>query len=152
MWIDWTLSPPFLNKKRGSWSFQTVSHWDFTKLAQLFVVNSQGTISKKSIKPLFVDNYLTPRAFTYWFMDDGGRLSYNKDYQRKGLVLNTQGFLKSDTEILCQGLQNRYHSNCWLKPNKNGYGIAISGKNYSQLLDLMDPFLIDSMRYKLPKL
>jgi len=25
-------------------------------------------------------------------MDDGGLLSYNKDYVRKGLVFNTQGF------------------------------------------------------------
>jgi hypothetical protein len=83
-------------------------------------------------------------------MDDGEKISYNKDYERKGLVLNTQGFLKSHTEILCQGLQNRYGLDCWLKPNKNGYLIAISGKNYNQMMNLMNPFLIDSMRYKLP--
>ena len=51
---------------------------------------------------------MTPRALSYWFMDDGGKACYNKDYQRKGLVLNTQGFLKEHVDILCEGLKVRY--------------------------------------------
>jgi hypothetical protein len=37
-------------------------------------------------------NEISPVSLAYWFMDDGGLLSYNKDYVRKGLVFNTQGF------------------------------------------------------------
>ena len=150
MWQDWTLSPPFLNEKRAQWSFQTLSHSELNILAQVFVLDSQGILCKKHIQPNFIENYVTPRAFTYWFMDDGGRASYTKDYERKGLVLNTQGFLKPHVEILCQGLQKRYNLDCWLKRNKNGYVLVISGKNYDQIMNLMNPFLIDSMRHKIP--
>jgi len=151
LWQDWVLSPPFLNTKRSQLSFQTLSHPEFNTLAQLFVLDSQGNLCKKYIQPNFVENYVTPRALAYWLMDDGGKASYSKDYERRGLVLNTQGFSKDHVDILCQGLQKRYGFDCWLKPNKNGYIIVISGKNYGTIVTLLNPFLIDSMRYKFPR-
>lgn len=124
---DWVLSPPTFNEKRKMWSFQTISHSDFTKLAQIFVVDPQGNLCKKHIKPDFVEHYLTPIGLAYWVMDDGGKSSYNKDYPRKGFALNTHGFSKKEVEILSQGLQSRYGLNCWLKHNKNKWIIVISG-------------------------
>lgn len=76
------------------WSFQTISHSDFTRLADIFLRDSQGNLCHKHIKPHFVEHFLTPRALAYWIMDDGGRSSYNKDYERKGFALNTHGFPK----------------------------------------------------------
>jgi len=39
-----------------------------------------------------IKNHLTPRGLAYWFMDDGGKLDYNKNSKNKEIVLNTQSF------------------------------------------------------------
>lgn len=147
---DWVLSDPFFDEKREMLNFQTLSHSEFRKLACIFVLDSQGKLCKKHIKPFFVENYLTPRAFAYWIMDDGGRSSYNKDYQRKGFALNTHGFPKDQVEILCQGLQNRYGLHCWLKSNKNKWIIVISGRDHEKMMTLIREFIIPSMYHKIP--
>jgi len=116
---DWVLSPPFFDVTRNMWSFQTISHSDFRKLAQLFVLENQGNQCQKHVQPNLVEHYLTPRGLAYWIMDDGGRSCYNRDYPRKGFALNTHGFSQPEIEILCQGLQNRYGLDCWLRANKN---------------------------------
>jgi hypothetical protein len=147
---DWVLSDPALDNERHMLNFQTLSHSEFTKLAEIFVLDSQGKLCKKHIKPLFVENYLTPRAFAYWIMDDGGKSCYNKDYQRKGFALNTHGFPKEEVEILCQGLRTRYSLDCWLKLNKKKWIIVISGHDYQKIMDLIGNFLIPSMYHKIP--
>jgi hypothetical protein len=111
-------------------------------------MDSQGILCKKCIQPDFVTKYVTPRALAYWFMDDGGKACYNQDYQRKGLVFNTQGFLKPHVEILCQGLHERYGFDCWLKPNKKGFIIVLSGTSYTDFMHIVNPYILDSMRYK----
>ena len=131
-------------------SFQTFSHSEFQKIAKIFVLDSQGKLCKKHRKPLFVENYLTPRAFAYWIMDDGARLSYNKDYERKGFALNTHGFPKDQVEILCQGLKNRYGLNCWLKLNKNKWIRRISGHDHEKMMTLIREYILLSMYHKIP--
>jgi hypothetical protein len=72
-------------------------------------------------------------------MDDGGLLSYNKDYTRKGLVFNTHGFNLSKVEILSQNL------NTWVKTNKNKFIIAVSGQKFHEIRNLIYPHIIESM-------
>ena len=147
---DWTLSEPFFDPERQMWSFQTISHSEFTKLARLFVLDENGKICKKHIKPYLVEKYLTPLGFAYWFMDDGGKSSYKKDYVRKGFTFNTQGFRKQEVELLCHGLQTKWDLECWPKPNKKGYVLVISAKSYDKMMNLLGNFIIPSMRHKLP--
>jgi hypothetical protein len=147
---DWVLSPPHFNKERMIWSFQTISHPHFNCLAKIFVLDSQGNPCKKHIKPNFVEDFLTPRALAYWIMDDGGRLSYNKDYPRKGFSINTHGFSKGQVEILCDGLKARYGFKCWVKPNKKQWILAISGHDHQKIMELIVPFLVPSMYHKIP--
>ena len=51
-------------------------------------------------------------------MDDGGRLSSNKDFVRKGLVLNTQGFTVDEVKVLSDNLNNAYNLKSWVKKNQ----------------------------------
>ena len=83
-------------------------------------------------------------------MDDDGRLSYNKDYPRKGFSLNTHGFSKGQVEILCDGLKARYGFKCWVKPNKKQWILAISGHDHQKIMELIVPFLVPSMYHKIP--
>lgn len=150
VFADWVLSPPFFNEKRQMWSFQTFSHCDFNKIAQLFVIDDDGLSCKKTIKPDLIQKYVTPRSLAYWWMDDGGKSCYNKDYQRKGFVFNTQGFTLTNVRLLCDGLTQKFGLHCWPKPNKKGFLIVISALSYDKMMCLLDPYLIPSMRYKLP--
>lgn len=134
------------------WSFQTISHSEFRKLAQLFVLDSHGNKCQKQVKPFLVESYLSPIGLAYWIMDDGGRSSYNRDYERKGFALNTHGFSKSEVELLSQGLHTRYGLNCWLRPNKKKWIIVISGHDYNKVMDLIGSFLIPAMYHKIPGL
>jgi hypothetical protein len=147
---EWVLSPPHFDSKRNMWSFQTISHTEFKKLAQLFVLNCSGIKCKKHVKPLFIENHLTPLGLAYWFMDDGGKSNYNKDFVRKGFAFNTHGFEKSEVEILCQGFKTKFDFDCWVKLNKNKHIIVISAKSYEKVIALIDEFVVPSMRHKLP--
>lgn len=149
---DWVLSPPYFLEKRNMWGFQTISHSEFTRLADIFLIDSQGNPCKKHIKAGFVERFLSPLGLAYWIMDDGGKSSYNKDYPRKGFALNTHGFPKEQVEILCQGLQNRYGLDCWLRPNKKKWTIVISGHDHTKMMELIGDFLIPSMYHKIPGL
>lgn len=72
---EWCLSPPKFDSTRKMWSFQTISHTDFKKLAELLILNKLRVKCQKHIKPFLVENHLTPLGLAYWFMDDGGKSS-----------------------------------------------------------------------------
>ena len=82
-------------------------------------------------------NEISPVSLAYWFMDDGGLLSYNKDYVRKGLVFNTQGFTFQEVEILSQNLNKTYNLDTWVKENNPKPIIAVSGKKYNHIRDII---------------
>ena len=135
-----------LHEKRQFLSFSTLFHTDFNKLAHIFV-NSQG---KKHIGAFFSENPISPISLAYWFMDDGGLLSYNKDYPRRGVVLNTHGFTEDECKVLSENLNNTYNLHSWCKKNKARTIIAFSGKEWDQVWHIISPHILQSMCYKLP--
>jgi hypothetical protein len=54
---EWSLSPPHFDPERQMWSLQTISHSDFVKLAQLFVLDENGVKCHKHVKKCLVENY-----------------------------------------------------------------------------------------------
>lgn len=91
-----------------------------------------------------IEQNLTPLALACWIMDDGGKCG-------QGLKLFTQGFPREDVEILSQALKNKWD----LKSNLNKSGktdqwiIYIPKSEIKKLQQLVSPFLVNSMRYKL---
>ncbi|RYE14100.1 MAG: hypothetical protein EOP45_20155 [Sphingobacteriaceae bacterium] len=79
------------------------------------------------------------------------RISFREDYRRKGLVFNTQGFSFQEVEILSQNLNHSYNLTTWVKENKKKPIIAVSGKEYINIRDIMYPHIVKCMRYKLPE-
>lgn len=105
---------------------------------------------KKSIpKGLITRPDFTARSLAYWIMDDGGKMDYGPN-QGKGMILHTQAFSKEEVDSLCEGLREKFNLICWTKPDKQYFSLAISGKSYETLMDLICPYIIPSMRYKLP--
>lgn len=91
-----------------------------------------------------LDVWLTPRALAYWFMDDG---SY------KGSAVSarfcTDGFLYSEVEALQQVLTIKNNLKCTIIKDSSSWRIGISTKSMASFRDLVKPFMIPSMMYKL---
>ena len=149
---EWVLSPPHEKSRLNingntviNWGFQTISHNAFNSLKDLFLINKHKGIADNLIK-----NYLTGRGLAYWFMDDGGKLDYNKNSSNKGLVLNTHSFTKEEVEIMSNELRIKFNLNTSIRLNKYKYIIVINKDSYEKFANLTDDFIIPSMRYKLP--
>lgn len=106
--------------------------------------------NKKLISNNLVKNYLTPRSLAYWFIDDGGKWDYNKNSLNKSIVLNTQSFTFEEVESLVKGLRDKYQLNYYVKINKNKPIIYIDSLSYLIFYNLIKPYLIPQMIYKLP--
>lgn len=149
---EWVLSDPHqkirlspAGNKITNWGFQTMSHEAFNFLAQLFL-----NLRTKSISTDLIKNHLTPRGLAYWFMDDGGKLDYNKNSKNKGVVLNTQSFKDKEVEIMAQQLMEKFNLDCEVRSNKGKKVIVIKSSCYPRFLFLIDPYILTQMRYKLP--
>ena len=128
-----------------TWGFQTLSHKAFNPLAELFLINK-----KKSISTFLIKNHLTDRGLAYWWMDDGGKLDYNKNSTNKKIVLNTQSFTEIEVEIMSQELSEKFNLSCEVRSNKGKKIIVIDSLSYYIFRDLINPYLISYMKYKLP--
>jgi len=144
----WVLSAP-LQKQRSasngsittSLAFNTVSHEAFRFYAHQFYGEQRKQV------PELIHKWLTPRGLAYWFMDDGSM----KSSQSKAVIFNTQGFLKPDVERLAFVLQAQFSLQAKPRKQSEGYQIYVSGSSYEHFVELIDPYLIDDMRYKVPQ-
>lgn len=150
---EWVLSEPHKKTRispKGNtvvnWGFQTISHEAFNDLANLFISSDH----KKSISPNLIKNYLTARGLAYWFMDDGGKLDYNKNSSNRGVVLNTQSFEAREVKAMLKELSEKFNLDCEIRSNKGKKIIVIKSSSYSTFLSLIDPYILPEMRYKLP--
>ena len=149
---EWVLSSPHKKARLSpkgnlviTWGFQTISHEAFNSLAKLFLINN-----KKGILDSLIRDHLTVRGLAYWFMDDGGKLDYNKNSKNKSLVLNTQSFTEKEVEILSTELMEKFNFDCEIRSNKGKQVIVIKNSSYPLFYELVNPYIIPSMKYKLP--
>ena len=112
---EWVLSQPHKKSRfspKGNlvinWGFQTLSHSAFNILADLFI-NEKG---QKSVPKELIKNHLTGRGLAYWFMDDGGKLDYNKNSKNTSIVLNTQSFTELEVYLMSKELTDKFKFEC----------------------------------------
>jgi hypothetical protein len=143
---DWVLTPPRVKQvvSAGHHSenvvFQTVSHGAFRFYAHQFYDG------RKKRVPKLIHRWLTPKGLAYWFMDDGSI----KSGQSKAVILNTHGFSRFEVERLVEVLQQLFGLQASVRNQKDGCQIYVSGKSYERFSELVSPFLIAEMEYKLP--
>ncbi len=143
---DWVLTEPRTRKvvskecQSENLVFQTVSHSALRFYAQQFYTNGQKRV------PKLIHRWLTPRALSYWYMDDGSI----KSNQSKGLIFNTQGFNRSEVERLAEILQKIFTLQTSVRNQKEGCQIYVSGNSFERFVELVSPHIIDEMQYKLP--
>ena len=149
---EWILSEPHKKTRispKGNtvinWGFQTISHQVFNPLADLFIIDN-----KKSIKKSLIKDYLTDVGLTYWFMDDGGKLDYNKNTKNKSIVLNTQSFTDLEVFNMANELSEKFKFNTEVRSNKGKKIIVIKSESYSLFRNKIDIHIIPEMVRKLP--
>ena len=120
--------------------FQTLSHGAFRFFAKQFYADGEKRV------PKLIHRWLGAEAFSYWYMDDGSI----KSSESKGVLLNTQGFAKTEVEQLCEILEKNLSLEAKPRKQKEGLQIYISGNSYERFCEITEPFIIPEMQYKVP--
>ena len=96
------------------------------------------------IIPQDLEKYLTPLALAIWFMDDGSRIN-------KTVRIATNCFAKSDLEFLCELLKNKYNLDASIQKSGlgKGYILYIKTSSLNKFIEIVKPFILPSMLYKL---
>jgi hypothetical protein len=123
-------------KDRQSIWFRTYRHSAFT-----FYYNEFYRDGKKVV-PKLVHRYLTPRSLAYWFMDDGGRAK--SEYR-----LSSHAFSHSDNEMLKLALIQLGLTGTNLRKDGSHVYLAILTGSCRKFEELVQPFILPCMKYKL---
>ena len=121
------------NEGRVAYRFFTKQNHEITSLLNLFYKNG-----KKTVPPSL---NLDPVILAVWFMDDGSKSKSN-------VYLNSQQFSLSDQNRLLHKLR-QFGLKARLNRDKKYYRIRFLTESISKLNQIIDPYMIPSMRYKL---
>ena len=118
--------------------FRTWSYSSFNWIHEMFYVNG------KKVVPINIGEYLTPLALAIWIQDDGSR-------RGNGLKLCTNCFTINECEILVKALKDNFNLNCTIQKTgiENQFIIYIKVESMDTLRDIVKPFIVPSMKYKL---
>jgi hypothetical protein len=121
------------------YKFRTYSFSSFTWLYESFYINKV-----KHLPINLLSELLTPMALAIWFIDDGSLLG-------KGYKIATSCFEKEELDKLCELLYNKYNLECSLHKDKEYFNLYIKSASANHFAKLVEPYMINSMKYKLGK-
>jgi len=121
----------------------TKVHRYLTKLRKVLYDNGTKKITEKIL------NYLTPEGLAYWYMDDGGVISYHKKKKIDGVFFSTQNFSYEEHLLIQKYFKDKWDINCRIgKHGKGKYRISINKTNSYKLIGLISPYIYEDLRYK----
>jgi len=101
---------------------------------------------KKNIKciPECIGEYLTPLALAIWIMDDGAKVG-------SGLKFATNSYTHNDCKILVKVLKDNFNLKASIQSAgaKDQYIIYIWKESMEDLRNIVSPYIIPEMKYKL---
>lgn len=116
----------------------------FRVLRKFLYKDSIKTINKSVL------NRLSPELIAIWFMDDGNMTLHkrnNKIHSRE-IYLNTY-CTEKEAKIIQEFFLNKYDIFFRVAPSKGKFRMVCNTKNAKKFVSLVEPFIIDSMRYKI---
>lgn len=129
-------------KKGGIRKIIRFHTWTYTKFNKIH--DEWYDENNKKIVPKSIYENLTPLALAIWIMDDGGKVG-------SGLKLATNSFKYSDVLYLKDVLQKKYNLKLSIQKTgkENQYHIYIWKESMPDLVKIVSPYIINSMKYKL---
>ena len=124
------------------YSINTFTFFSFNLIHDMFYMCSEGKYVK--IIPHNIEQYLTPLALAIWFMDDGSKL-------KKGAKIATNCFTYKELSQLCEILKNKFNLTVTIHSGgKNkGYTLYISSQSMTTFSNIVKPFMLPTLYYKL---
>ena len=144
----WVLTPPKVKdqvvngKLYKKYWFNTISHVRLRFFAQQFYCCGQQTV------PKLIHRWLTPLGLAVWFMDDGSI----KSNHHRALIINTQCYSDPDLHRLQKTLLGKFGIATSLRKQKEGKQIYILSSSVQEFVNIIRPYIIPEMEYKLGKL
>ena len=144
-YVDWKFqslfdlvgTAPKARKSNGSriaYRFTTLSLPQLTPFYRAFYGGGRKAVPKVVLSPL---------TLAVWFMDDGCK-SY------KALYLNTQQFDIESQELLMEMLKKQWGINASLNRDKCYYRIRIAVASVKRFQAIVEPHMLECLRYKFP--
>ena len=144
---NWVRSKPKIRKVnvwgklRKNYRFSTYGHEILGGFRKRFYKG------KKKIVPNDLEKDITFLGLAVWYMDDGSI----KSARHKGIFLNTQGFEESSVMKLQTVLKNKFGIVSTTRKDKGGKQIYLGGESGEKFIALIEPYIISSMKYKIPR-
>lgn len=127
---------PKRNKDHYSWYFHTKTMTGLSEVHRWFYHDGVKVFPKD------IEHVLTPRMLAVWFMDDGSHTG-------KGATINTHCFSMEEQERVVKMLRDRFDITATIVKDRTKYKIAINRWGYEKLVDIIAPFIIPTMNYKI---
>lgn len=130
-----------------AWEFVIKAHPYFNKIFHYFYNdNRHRKIYSKTL------SWLTPRGLANWYMSDGYICLVGKT---KGIIKDrrvdicTDRYFKEDVELMQSFLLSKFNIKTSIIKRNNTYRIRISKESYELFFNIISPYIVPSMRYKM---
>ena len=117
------------------------STWNYSSFNWIYDI---WYINKIKHVPECIEKYLTPLALAIWIMDDGAKVG-------NSLKFVTNSFSYLDCFLIVKALNNNFNikASIQLAGPKDQYMIYIWKESMTDLINIVSPYIIPEMRYKL---
>ena len=130
------------NKYEKSWWFRTIRHPKFTETYFKFYKVSGYRCGTK-IVPKSISGLIDPMALAIWIMDDGS-------YSKGRIDISTYSFSLSEIKLLQVVIHERFTIDMnFYKDRDIGYRMYCNTKQTQKLIEVIHPYIIKSMMYKI---
>ncbi len=137
-------------KEVKRWYFNTLTNPSLKFFADMFYSYDQKKQKWVKDVPVKVQKFLTPAAVAYFYMDDGALKWLNHS---NAMRICTESFSPEGVIRIKNAFKTLYNiettlTNKTLSDGRVGYRIAIPEKSSGDFRELIKPFLVDCMKYK----
>src|SRR3989344_1261474 len=144
---NWVLTKPkqkikkVFGKIHKNYGFSTYSHRLLGNFQKDFYTENKKIIPEDLLKNI------TTLSLAVWYMDDGS-IKSNKN---KGVFINTQSFNIFFAKTLQSILENKFGIASSTRKDETREQIYLGGNSGEKFIKIIEPFVIPSMKYKIPR-
>lgn len=131
-----TWHDPKRNKDHYSWYFHTKTLAELGGLYHYFYQND------RKILPKDIFEFLSPSALATWFMDDGSNT-------KESYTISTHNFSVEEQRRITEFLKKRYNIIATIIKDRSKFKIRIGRREHGKFNEIIEPFIIPSMIYKI---